>query len=274
MPARPASDHPTLVRRAPGTADGPALVFIKGYWSGGDREAAAVAAYVAAIQGCGWRGPIHQCCWNAGTLADVLNPVLWRVVARIGLVAAARLMRVPIGARALIPVELAAFKHDWTRAFTEAETLGRERLLPLVRETFGERPVTLLGHSLGARAAHFALRAAAQDAGYRFQDAVLLGGAHPRHDPGWAEAARGARGKIYNVHHPGDRVLMYLYRIGTLTTRGPCGLKPVRPPHRGLRNIDASRWLDSYHNSHNRHVDHLAEILGPRVCAELLGDTD
>lgn len=273
MPGRPETDRPTLVHRADGDADAGALVLIKGYWSGADHERDAAAAYVAAARACGWRGPVYQCLWNAGTLAGVLNPVIWRLVARIGLVALARLLRVPVGARAMIPTELAAFQKDWTRAHAEAGRLGGAHLLPLIRGALGDQPVTLLGHSLGARAAHYALRAAAADPAQRFENAILLGGAHPRHDPHWAEAARGARGKVYNVHHPGDTVLKYLYRLGTLTTRGPCGLKPIRPPHRGVRNIDASRWLDPYRNSHNHYIDHLPQILGPRMCAEWAGET-
>jgi hypothetical protein len=270
MAGSPRNAPPALAARSPGDPKAGVLVFVRGYWTGDQPEAQAAEAYVAAVRACGWTGAIHQLCWNAGTFSAVLSPVLWRLVVRVGVVAAARLLRVPVGARALVPTELTAFHHDWTRAYAEAERVGTG-LLPLLRAEFDGRPVTLLGHSLGVRVAHHALRAAAATPDFRFAHAILLGGAHPRHDPGWAEAARGAAGRIYNVHHANDTVLKYLYRLGTLTTRGPCGLKPVRPPHRGLRNIDAAARLDAYRNSHNRYIEHLPGLLGPRVCAEITG---
>lgn len=269
--ARRKPPAPVLHCHAPVVPGERTVIFIRGYWTGTDRDAARAAAYVSALQACGWRGGIYQYRWDAGNFSAVLGPVLVKLSARLGIAVMARLLRAPVGRSALIPTEVADFYHDWVRAFARAQELGDQALLPAVQAALGEEPVTLLGHSLGGRLAHHALRAAAKS-GYRFENAVLLGGAHPRHDSGWAEAVQGVHGRILNVHHANDAVLKYLYRLGVGTTRSPCGLKPIRPALRGVRNIDAARWLDAYRNSHNRYVDHLPAILGKRTCHSLLGD--
>lgn len=272
-PATAPKPAPVLFCRAPVVPGQRTAVFIRGYWTGALRDEMRAKAYVDALQACGWRGGIYQYRWDASDFSTVLGPVLLKLSARFGFALLARLLRAPVGRSALIPTEVADFYHDWIRTYARAQELGEKALIPALQAELGDESITLIGHSLGGRLVHYALRAAAAS-DYRFENAIILGGAHPRHDAGWAEAVRGVHGHVFNVHHAGDAILKYFYRIGAGTTRSPCGLKPVRPVHRGLRNLDAAESLDAYRNSHNRYTDHLPLVLGGKTCQYLIGDAD
>ncbi len=271
--AAPKPPAPALCCHVPAVPGQRTAVFIRGYWTGTVRDEIRAKAYVDALHACGWRGGIYQYRWDAGHFSAVLGPVLLKLSARFGYALLTRMLRAPVGRSVLIPTEVADFYHDWVRTYVRAQELGEKALIPALQGELDGASLTLFGHSLGGRLAYFALRAAAAT-DYRFENAVILGGAHPRHDAGWADAAGGVNGHILNVYHGGDAVLKYLYRLGTGTTRSPCGLKPVRPVHRGLRNVDAAHCLDAYRNSHNRYTDHLPALLGGKACAYLLGDED
>lgn len=86
-----------------------------------------------------------------------------------------------------------------------AEQVGRD-LPSLISEIADGRPVNLIGHSLGARVVHQALRGAGA-ADLTIDDVVLLAGAADLDAPDWERCLRGIHGRLYNVYSHRDRIL-------------------------------------------------------------------
>ncbi|MEN0112145.1 MAG: DUF726 domain-containing protein, partial [Planctomycetota bacterium] len=143
------------------------LVWMSGRW----RDSAAVAGLRAA--------------YRAARFRYLLSPASLAIDAGV------------IGAH-----EVAQFK--WMER--RAERVGAE--LPALVEPIADgRPVNLVGHSLGARVIHHALRAAKGGSGPAWRDAVLLAGAADLDAEDWPDCVARLSGRLTNVYDRRDRVL-------------------------------------------------------------------
>ena len=93
-------------------------------------------------------------------------------------------------------------------------------------------PVTLVGHSLGAR---LIMRFLSRYSGKSIKQAILMGAALPRTDVSWARASHVVRGNIHNLFSASDKVLRYL--ASPLEAMAPmAGNESVRGLYKNVTN--------------------------------------
>lgn len=108
-----------------------------------------------------------------------------------------------------------------------------EKLRKYVAKVSGARelPMTLVGHSLGARLIHWAL--AHHDwSSYKLRNVVLMGSAASRDDDDWADCAEEVSGKLVNAWSDADWVLK------AKVFDRPAGLAPLPVRHPKIRNVN------------------------------------
>jgi pimeloyl-ACP methyl ester carboxylesterase len=137
---------------------------------------------------------------------------------------------------------------QWFAAMTKAETTGR-LLAQVIHRTPGWT-FTLIGHSLGARAIHYALTTLALVAPKekRIQRAILLGGAVDRDcQQDWVLARKAVMdgGTIDNGLSNQDETLRKLYQSSMAAQSKPIGLGPIERV-RGVRNFDCSDLISGH----------------------------
>lgn len=165
---------------------------------------------------------------------------------------------------ALWPISVlgAASRADnpFSRGLNRSRKAGRLLADALVNRVQGERPVTLVGYSLGAAAIHACLQSLAQRRAFGLIDTVVLVGAPAPSSPEhWRTLRSVVSGKIFNVYSQNDMILGLVYRAYSMST-GAAGLQPI-PRVDGLENLDLSPCV----SGHLRYPDLLGEIL--RKCA-------
>ncbi|KAI0903440.1 hypothetical protein F4823DRAFT_635834 [Ustulina deusta] len=127
----------------------------------------------------------------------------------------------------------------------------------LINRVQGERPVTLIGYSLGARVIYACLRALAERKAFGLVDTVVLIGAPvPSNAAHWHVMRGVVAGKLFNVHSANDYILGFLYR-GTSLQLGVAGLQAVGADIHGVEDLDLS---DDVHG-HLRYPGLIAQIL-------------
>ncbi|OAA54461.1 DUF726 domain-containing protein [Cordyceps fumosorosea ARSEF 2679] len=178
---------------------------------------------------------------------------------------------------ALWPIQVLAFASNVDNPFNHASNRSKKagRLLAdaLVNRVQGERPVTLVGYSLGAVAVHACLQELAERRAFGLVDTVVLVGAPAPSDPAhWRTLGAVVSGTIFNAYSENDMVLGYVYRAHSLSL-GVAGLQPVRDVA-GVRNLDLSDRV----SGHLRYPNLLGNILrecgfaGVRADAEIEKD--
>lgn len=111
----------------------------------------------------------------------------------------------------------------------------------LISRQQGQRPVSLIGFSLGARVIFFCLEelATRKDSEGIIENAILLGAPVSAAPERWAKILPIVSGKVINGYCQGDWLLKFLYRTSTATLRIG-GLQPVALENRKLENHDLS----------------------------------
>jgi len=132
----------------------------------------------------------------------------------------------------------------YIRNKNRAEEMGRVLYQALARVPAASGwPVTLIGHSLGARVVYWFLDAVTPER-FNIRDVVLLGGAVESDAGQWEECARVVRRQIVNVWSGGDTILRGGRGIGN-----PVGLIPIDSNSRKIRNVRCSHGhLDYFPN--------------------------
>lgn len=161
---------------------------------------------------------------------------------------------------ALWPVQVLAAASNVDNPFNRAHNRSRKagRLLAdaLINKVQGERPVTLIGYSLGATAIHACLQSLAERHAFGLIDSVVIIGAPAPSAPAhWRTLRTVVSGKIFNVYSENDMVLGFLYRAHSLAM-GVAGLQSVTNVE-GVKNLDLSESV----SGHLRYPDLTGEIL-------------
>ena len=140
-------------------------------------------------------------------------------------------------AQALSPV-----RAHWSASYEAAKKAGAALAAQLRARRCGERPVTLIGVSLGARVVWHCLEVLADlpdTDGTGLVLDVLLIAAPVTANPGrWEKISTIVAGRLINAYVPGDTQLGVLYRIDHLTSKGCCGLSAVPSTH--VENFDVT----------------------------------
>ncbi|KAL2755767.1 hypothetical protein ACRALDRAFT_2080124, partial [Sodiomyces alcalophilus JCM 7366] len=146
--------------------------------------------------------------------------------------------------------------NPFSLARNRSEKAGRVLADALINRAQGERPVTLVGYSLGARAIYACVRTLADRRAFGLVDCVVLIGAPvPSSTAHWQVLRSVVAGRIFNVYSENDYILGFLYRATSLQL-GIAGLQPITGVP-GIENLDLSQEVAG----HLRYPHLIAQIL-------------
>ena len=133
----------------------------------------------------------------------------------------------------------------------------------LVHRAQGERPVTLVGYSVGARVIYTCLQSLAKRKAFGLvEDVILIGAPVPNDASEWCRIRTVAVGRVVNVYSREDYVLAFLYRTSSAQL-GVAGLQPIKV--RGVENLDVSLLV----SGHGKYRYVIGEILSRIGFADL-----
>ncbi|KAK4147827.1 uncharacterized protein C8A04DRAFT_8858 [Dichotomopilus funicola] len=130
-------------------------------------------------------------------------------------------------------------------AKNRSEKAGEILADALINKVQGERPVTLIGYSLGARVIYSCLRSLAARKAFGLIDSVVFIGAPvPSNRQHWQMIRTVVSGKLFNVYTENDYLLAFLYRA-TSVQLGVAGLQAIRDIE-GVENLDLSEEVQGH----------------------------
>ncbi|KAG9635542.1 DUF726-domain-containing protein, partial [Aureobasidium melanogenum] len=134
-------------------------------------------------------------------------------------------------------------------AKSRADKAGEVLADALINRAQGERPVTLIGYSLGARVIFTCLKSlAARKAFGLVENVVLLGAPTPSTAADWRLIRAVTTGRVVNVYSTSDYILGFLYRSSSIQY-GVAGLEPVSYVP-GVQNVDVTDFVAGNHTSY------------------------
>lgn len=150
---------------------------------------------------------------------------------------------------ALWPISLLKISRVVDNPFSVAkarsEKAGEILADALVNRAQGERPVTLIGYSLGARAIYSCLQALAERKAFGLvESVVLLGAPTPSTAADWRRMRSVVSGRVVNVYSTNDYILGFLYRTSSIQY-GVAGLQKVEGVS-GVENVDVSDMVSGH----------------------------
>lgn len=141
-------------------------------------------------------------------------------------------------------------------AKNRSEKAGRILADALINKVQGERPVTLVGYSLGSRVIYFCLKTLAERKAFGLVDTVVfIGAPTPSNRNHWQMMRSVVAGKMFNVYSENDYILAFLYRTTSIQL-GIAGLQAIKDIE-GVENIDLSEEV----MGHLRYPALIAQIL-------------
>ncbi|XP_067127647.1 transmembrane and coiled-coil domain-containing protein 4-like isoform X1 [Centruroides vittatus] len=155
--------------------------------------------------------------------------------------------------------------NPWGVCINRSAEVGRHLADVLLGRQQGNRPVTLIGFSLGARVIYYCLQEMSKRKGCEgiIEDAILLGAPISADINKWKSLARVVCGKIINGYCRGDWLLKYLYRTSS-ATMNIAGLQPIKWNNRRMCNVDLSDIV-SGHMDYARKMDMILKAIGVRT---------
>lgn len=128
---------------------------------------------------------------------------------------------------------------------SRADKAGEVLADALINKAQGERPVTLIGYSLGARVIYTCLLSLAKRRAFGLvESAVLIGAATPSTSSDWREMRSVVASRLVNVYSENDYVLGFMYRTSSIQY-GVAGLQKIE----GLptvENVDVSETVSGH----------------------------
>lgn len=130
-------------------------------------------------------------------------------------------------------------------ARSRADKAGEVLADALINKAQGERPVTLIGYSLGARVIFACLMSLAKRRAFGLvESAVLIGAPTPSTTADWRVMRSIVAGRLVNVYSANDYVLGFLYRTSSIQY-GVAGLQPVAGLP-AVENVDVSEAVSGH----------------------------
>ncbi|KAI4173001.1 MAG: hypothetical protein LQ346_008490, partial [Caloplaca aetnensis] len=146
--------------------------------------------------------------------------------------------------------------NPFTLGKTRADKAGEVLADALIHHAQGQRSVTLIGYSLGARAIYSCLTSLAKRKAFDLvESAILIGAPTPSDAASWRKMKTACSGRLINVYSTNDRVLAFLYRTSSIQY-GIAGLAPIQGLS-GVENVDVSETV----NGHLRYRFLIGKIL-------------
>nr|KAI8731962.1 transmembrane and coiled-coil domain-containing protein 4-like isoform X3 [Biomphalaria glabrata] len=170
--------------------------------------------------------------------------------------------------------------NPWSVALQRAQTAGKALAEVLLAREQGNRPVTLIGFSLGARVIFSCLEELSKrkdseetedEKGSEgiVEDVILLGTPASGDPAIWSSFAKVVAGKIVNGYCRGDWLLKFLYRTSSVQIN-IAGLRPINWADRRMHNIDLSDVVHG-HLDYKHQLDTIMKAVGMKTRDELLG---
>ncbi|KAJ6989891.1 transmembrane and coiled-coil domain-containing protein 4 isoform X3 [Populus alba x Populus x berolinensis] len=133
----------------------------------------------------------------------------------------------------------------WTIAIDRTDKAGKLLAEVLLKGLQGNRPVTLVGYSLGARLIFKCLETLAETehSAEVVERVVLLGAPISIKDQKWEAARKMVAGRFVNAYSTGDWTLGVAFRA-SLLTQGLAGIQPVDVP--GIENVDVTDLVEGH----------------------------
>jgi hypothetical protein len=115
----------------------------------------------------------------------------------------------------------------------------------LINKAQGERPVTLIGYSLGARLIYSCLMNLAERRAFGLvESAVLIGTPAPSDAADWRAMRSVVAGRLVNVYSENDYILAFLYRTSAIQY-GVAGLQEAQDVT-GIENVNVSEMVSGH----------------------------
>ncbi|VAI11779.1 unnamed protein product [Triticum turgidum subsp. durum] len=133
----------------------------------------------------------------------------------------------------------------WSVAIDRSDKAGKMLAEVLMKGSQGNRPVTLIGFSLGARVIFKCLQelALSSDNEGLVERVVLLGAPVSVKGERWEPARKMVAGRFVNVYSKDDWILGVTFRA-SLLTQGLAGIQAVDVP--GVENVDVTELVDGH----------------------------
>ena len=136
-------------------------------------------------------------------------------------------------------------ENPFSIAKARADKAGKVLAEALIDRTQGERPVTLIGYSVGARVIWSCLMTLADRKAFGFVESVVLIGAPvPSETTTWRSMRAVVTGRLINVYSKNDYLLAFLHRASSLSYN-IAGLRPIEGLS-GIENVDVSAIVTSH----------------------------
>jgi pimeloyl-ACP methyl ester carboxylesterase len=151
----------------------------------------------------------------------------------------------------------------WHSAMNAAEQAG-ELLARAILCTPGWR-FTLVGHSLGARVIHYALKALAKHPDKRVSNAYLLGGAvggSAKDNACWEAAVSAVSGRIFNCYSSEDLTLQGAYQTANVMYSRPAGYAGIHLEHPRIVDFNCSALVGGHMKWKSSFREILAQLEG------------
>ncbi|CZT42262.1 related to DUF726 domain protein [Rhynchosporium secalis] len=141
-------------------------------------------------------------------------------------------------------------------ARNRSEKAGEVLADALINKAQGERPVTLIGYSVGARVIYSCLKSLAERKAFGLIESVIfIGSPIPSNSSNWRVMRSVVSGKIINVFSENDYILAFLYRASSIQL-GVAGLQEIGDVE-GIDNLNLSKEV----SGHLRYPDLIGKIL-------------
>ena len=135
--------------------------------------------------------------------------------------------------------------NPWSVANYRAQKAGEVLADALINKAQGERPVTLVGYSLGAKVIYTCLHRLAERKAFGLvESAVLVGAPTPSTAADWRMLRSVVSGRVVNVYSTNDYILAFLYRSSSIQL-GVAGLQAVENV-KGVENVDVSDMVTGH----------------------------
>ncbi|KAL7937445.1 hypothetical protein V8C35DRAFT_331214 [Trichoderma chlorosporum] len=159
--------------------------------------------------------------------------------------------------------------NPWSVGMVRAEKAGAVLADAIMRQKFqGDRPVSLIGYSLGARAIYACLMVLAERRQFGIIDSVILMGTPaPSESRVWLTLKSVVCGRLINVYSEHDYILGFLYRTSNIQF-GVAGLQEIQGAD-GVENYRV-RNLPRGHLSYQSQVSQILKNVGwEDVCMDV-----
>ncbi|KAI1205066.1 DUF726-domain-containing protein [Annulohypoxylon truncatum] len=149
----------------------------------------------------------------------------------------------------LWPLALLKARHlidnPWYVANQRAQKAGEVLADAIINKAQGERPVTLVGYSLGAKVICVCLQQLAERRAFGLvENAIILGAPVPSNSADWRRFRSVVTGRIVNAYSTKDYILAFLSRTSSIQF-GVAGLSPVLDV-KGVENVEVGDLVNGH----------------------------